>query len=453
MGAVANVVGGIFGGSGGQQVQDRTTTTTNSIDPMLKPYVEFGLGEARRLYDAPGPGYFPGQTYISPSQSTLSALQSAENRATAGSPLLRQAQSALGTNINAINPAVSQYSSLYENAATDPSQAFYQQLQGGEFGNEALAGTRATAAGDYLGGNQFFQGAFNPAARSAQQSYYDAIQNVSSKAASSGRYGSGAYGQLTDRAGGTFANALTDVAGKLAYQNYGDERARQEAAVSRLGGLSQQDITNRLAGASALTQGGQQEYANQLAATQGLAGTSASDRAAQLQALQAAPGMAEADYGDIQKLLTAGQAREGYDQTALQDQINRYNYEQNLPQAKLQSFLSGVYGAPSGGTSTSTQPIYSNPSQQAFGNLLGAAGTSAALYTAFSDIRTKENIVNIGNGQHNLPVYMFEYKPDWKDEAGHGKFVGYMAHEVEEVVPQAVITRADGIKQVCYDLV
>ena len=383
MGGIASAVGGIFGGGGGGQVDQRTTTTTNQIDPMLKPYVEFGLGEAKRLYQDQGPSYFPGQTYVSPTGTTLSALQLAENRATVGSPLLRQAQSALGMNINAINPGASQYSALYGNANTDPSQNFYRQLQGGEFGNEALAGTRATAAGDYLGGNQFFQGAFNPAARAAQQSYYDAIQNVASKASSAGRYGSGAYGQLTDRAGGTFANALTDVAGKLAYQNYDAERARQEAAQGRLGGLSQQDLSNRLAGATALTQGGQQQYANQLAATQGLSGVSASDRAAQLSALQNAPSLAESDYGDIQRLLAVGQGREGYSQTALQDQINRYNYEQNLPQAKLQSFLSGVYGAPSGGISTSTQPIYSNPGQQGLGNLLGIAGTGAQLFSAF----------------------------------------------------------------------
>jgi hypothetical protein len=262
----------------------------------------------------------------------------------------------------------------------------------------AQAENLANVQGQYLGGNPFFQGAFNPAAKAAQQSYYDAIQNVASKASSAGRYGSGAYGQLTDRAGGTFATALTDTAGKLAYQNYADERGRQAAATA------------------------------------------------------AAPGMAEADYGDIQRLLSIGQGREGYAQTALQDQINRYNYEQNLPQAKLSSYLSGVYGAPSGGVSTSQQPIYSNPGQQQLGNLLAIAGTGAQLYAA-SDIRTKENIINIGNGKHNLPVYIFEYKPEWKDEAGHGKFIGYMAHEVEKVAPQAVRTRADGIKQICYDLV
>lgn len=274
-------IGSIFGG--GQQVQDRTTTTTNQIDPMLQPYVQYGLGEAKKLYESQGPSYFPGQTYVSPTETTLSALQAGEQRAGAGSPLLRAAQ----------------------------------------------AENLANVQGQYLGGNPFFQGAFNPAAKAAQQSYYDAIQNVASKASSAGRYGSSAYGQLTDRAGGTFANALTDTAGKLAYQNYADERGRQAAATA------------------------------------------------------AAPGMAEADYGDIQRLLAIGQGREGYAQTALQDQINRYNYEQNLPQAKLQSFLSGVYGAPSGGVSTSTQPVYSNPGQQALGNLLGIVGTGAAAYTAF----------------------------------------------------------------------
>ena len=39
---------------------------------------------------------------------------------------------------------------------------------------------------------------------------------------------------------------------------------------------------------------------------------------------------------------------------------------------------------------------------------------------------------------------------EWKKEAGHGQFVGYMAHEVEEVAPHAVITRPDGFKMVNY---
>jgi hypothetical protein len=71
-----------------------------------------------------------------------------------------------------------------------------------------------------------------------------------------------------------------------------------------------------------------------------------------------------------------------------------------------------------------------------------------------SDIRTKENIQKIGIAQNGLPVYVYEYKPEFKDDklAGHGKFVGHMAHEVEEVYPNAVKTLDDGYKVVDYGL-
>jgi hypothetical protein len=67
-----------------------------------------------------------------------------------------------------------------------------------------------------------------------------------------------------------------------------------------------------------------------------------------------------------------------------------------------------------------------------------------------SDIRLKENIVEVGVSKIGLPVYIYEYKPEWKNEAGHGKFMGYMAHEVEKFMPEAVITRPDGYKMVNY---
>ncbi|MFM2016248.1 MAG: hypothetical protein RIQ51_1738, partial [Bacteroidota bacterium] len=40
---------------------------------------------------------------------------------------------------------------------------------------------------------------------------------------------------------------------------------------------------------------------------------------------------------------------------ALEDAINRFNFEQNLPQTQLNQFLSQVYGAPAGSVSTTTQ--------------------------------------------------------------------------------------------------
>jgi hypothetical protein len=80
----------------------------------------------------------------------------------------------------------------------------------------------------------------------------------------------------------------------------------------------------------------------------------------------------------------------------------------------------------------------------------GLMGLGGAGIMAFSDIRMKENIKQICWMPNGLPVYTYEYKPEFKDIAGHGKFVGVMAQEVELVQPEAVITNADGYKMVNY---
>ena len=90
--------------------------------------------------------------------------------------------------------------------------------------------------------------------------------------------------------------------------------------------------------------------------------------------------------------------------------------------------------------------------QQGFNSgLMGLGGTLGAA-AIMSDIRTKENIKAIGWLPNGLPVYEYEYKEEFKDHplAGHGKFVGVMAQEVEMVKPEAVFTRPDGYKMVNY---
>jgi hypothetical protein len=71
-----------------------------------------------------------------------------------------------------------------------------------------------------------------------------------------------------------------------------------------------------------------------------------------------------------------------------------------------------------------------------------------------SDIRTKENIEPIGIAPNGLTVYSYEYKDEFKDHelAGHGTHIGYMAQEVEQVYPYAVITLNDGYKVIDYGL-
>lgn len=409
--------------------------TKSNIDPTIQPFLSYGLTEAQRLYQAGGPQYYSGQTYVSPSETTQTGLQALEARARSGSPLTSAAQNAvIQATQGQQNPAMQIYSNLYGQSANNPTNQFYSGMMGGvqnpalagytglqtgadagqnvynqyAYGtnvNPAMAGTSATASGQFLGGNPFFQGAFQPAATAARTQFEQTLGDVGSAASRAGRYGGGAMQTLQDRASGQFAKSLADTAGQLSYQNYAQERAMQEAAQGRLANLSQQDIANRMAAAQGLTQGSQaafnqqiarlqgigslsqqdianrvaaaqglgqnfqQGIANQFSAASGLGSTFASDQARRLTAAGMAPEMAQADYADIQKLLAAGQAREGYTGAQQQADIARFNYEQTQPQQNLTNFLSGVYGNPLGRANTMTS--FQQPST--LQNILGTA--------------------------------------------------------------------------------
>jgi hypothetical protein len=230
------------------------------------------LEEAQRLYQGGGPQYYQGQNFVSPSTATQTGIQALQARAQAGSPLTGAAQ----------------------------NQAF------------------GTIQGDYLGGNPFFQGAFQPAATAATDAFNTAISNVTSQASKAGRYGSGAMQNLQGAAAGQLAKSLTGTAGELAYQNYNAERARQQAATF------------------------------------------------------GAPQLAEADYADINKQLAAGQLGEGYQNQALQADMQKYNYLQQLPQTQLTNYLSNIGLIPKGQQSTTNTPYFTNPAASALGTgLLG----------------------------------------------------------------------------------
>ena len=94
-----------------------------------------------------------------------------------------------------------------------------------------------------------------------------------------------------------------------------------------------------------------------------------------------------------------------------------------------------------------------NAQQAAQANLnQGLYSLGGAGIMAMSDIRAKQNIKQIHWLPNGLPVYEYEYKDEFKDHplAGHGKFVGVMAQDVEKVQPKAVIELPSGYKMVNY---
>lgn len=196
--------------------------------------------------------------------------------------------------------------------------------QGNPLLQSAQGQLQNTISGGFLQGNPFFQGAFQPAAQAAQSRFEQTLGDVGSAASKAGRYGGGAMQTLQDRASGQFAKSLADTAGQLAYQNYAQERGMQQAAT------------------------------------------------------MAAPAMASADYQDIQNLLQAGQAREGYTGAQQQADIAKFNFLQNQPQQNLQNYLSLVYGNPMGKVGQSTTSGTADTST--LQNLLGIAAVGGGLY-------------------------------------------------------------------------
>jgi len=272
------------------------TTTTSQIDPTIQPYLGYGLQQAQQMYQGGGPQYYGGPTFVSPTTATQTGLQALEARASLGNPLLQSSQN---------------------------------QLQN-------------TVSGGFLGGNPFFQGAFQPAAQAAQTQFQSTLGDIASKASLAGRYGSGAMGSLQDRATGVFGQQLANTAGQLAYQNYDAERARQQAAT------------------------------------------------------MAAPQMAAADYQDIQNMLQAGQIREGYQGQQLQGDMAKFNFLQNQPQQNLQNYLSLVYGNPLGRVGQSTSSGSNDTST--LQNVLGLAAVGGGLY---KNLGGSTGISNLWDGASN----------------------------------------------------
>jgi hypothetical protein len=330
-----------MGGGGGTQ----ESKTTTEISPDFKPYIQYALGQAKDIYQ--GMPQAPETLAVGPSATTQQALGMAEQRAMAGSPLLRQAQGAISGQLGYTSPYAARIESLGMGAA-DPSGAFYQSMMAGNAPSEAQEMARRTAGGAFLEPNPFLQGALSQANRLATESYQEGLRGLQSQASAAGRYGSGAMGQQVSRGQDVFARALAEQNQQAFLQNYMQERAAQENAIGRLGSMEQQALANRFAGASGLTAGQQQALQTQLGALGAAQNITAADLARQQQAASMAPGLAAQDYADIQRLLQVGQGREGYDQRAIQGRLAA----QEIPMQRLQQAANVFYGAPLETTTT-----------------------------------------------------------------------------------------------------
>lgn len=198
-----------------------------------------------------------------------------------------------------------------------------QQAQGAYQG--ALGGLGFTGAGGFLQGNPFQQQAMQAATRPLEQQFSNQVlPQIASLYSKAGRYGSGAMQNALGQATEGYGRALGDITGSMANQQYLAERGLQQQAL------------------------GQQA---QLAA--------------------AAPSIYAQQYLPSQQLANIGAAQEQIAQLPLQESMNRFYYQQQLPVQQLQSYLSSVYGSP---MSSSQYAPQTQATSSKVGSVLGGAG-------------------------------------------------------------------------------
>ena len=200
---------------------------------------------------------------------------------------------------------------------------------------------------------------------------------------------------------------------------------RQAMVEYQPGGGSRGDIVQ-----SNIATAAGKNLAQNLAGLYGGAYTAAQQRIPQF--MQQYPTVMGAPMGMYGAMGDVGAARRSMSQEAINRDMARYQYQANAPQQALANYMSLISGD-YGGTTTRTGPGDNSA-------IIGALGSVASAF--ISDERLKENIEKVGFYK-GLNVYEYNYL--WSPV----KWVGFIAQEVEKIIPEAVLN-VNGFKVVDY---
>jgi hypothetical protein len=187
----------------------------------------------------------------------------------------------------------------------------------------------------------------------------DPVQSrVNAQFAGSGRYGSGMHS-------GTLADSLGDVSSRMSFQQYENERQRQQAARNA---LLNRDMQYQQLG----TQVYENQRARQQRASEALMGRDMRYRDDLRQMATLAPELANQDYQDAQMLLDIGNIQRNQRQAVLDQPYTELQRYGNL--------ISGNYGG------TRTTPQSFNETGQTIGNIAGGLGALSQGVSLVSDL-------------------------------------------------------------------
>ncbi len=304
---------------GGSSGGGSTTQTTEPWDKQ-RPFLEKGFEQAENIYDQGPNQYYPGETFVDFSNATKAGLAGAEQRALYGSPITDNA------------------SNYTANVLGGQSDNPYAPLLGG-----GAVGLGQTASGANLTGNPYLDATYDQAANKLTQNFENTVlPGIASQFGTAGGAGGSTHQLALGEASGELTDSLASLGADIYGSNYAQERDRQVNAQNAL-----------------------------MTAGQGLYDTAVNER---LNLVSQSPLLAEAEYQDYDKLLQIGGEYESFAERALEDDINRFNYQQNQDLSTLEDYMRIIQGN-YGGTSVTTQ--------QGGGNGLATGIGAASLLSSF----------------------------------------------------------------------
>lgn len=370
----------------------------NIIKPGLQLGTNLGMDLANEFFANPA---YSGQRVAGLNPFQTNAANTLGGFSSALTPMASGATAGLGlSNIGAGYGFGGNAANIFSRASGDPTQQIISQ------------------AGQYAN-NPYVTGLIDASARDVSRNLFEnQLPGIDRAATGSGNLNSTRAGVESAIAQRGAADRLADMSSQIRGQFFG-------TGLNMAQNQYNQNLSNMLNANQGLLQAGQFGV-DALSGAQGLASTGAG-----------------------QGLMAGGVFQ---DQTQRELDANKLQFDEGLANrlAVLQNLtgntqsgqgFKSVAGVTPGATSASTA--------SQLGGLM--AGASKILpFMGFSDIRMKENIKKVGKLSSGLPVYSFEYKPEFKDIAGHGEFIGVIAQEAEQVFPEAVLVADNGYKMVDY---
>jgi hypothetical protein len=169
-----------------------TQTATNTSEPWAeqKPYITGAFSDAKKLYDAPGPSYFPGSTVAGFSPEQTKSFDMTMARATEGNKTMNAAEGWAQDTLAGKYSGDPYQGQVFNNISSQVMPKVNSQFTGaGRYGSGAHAGTATRALTEsfapyasqmYQQGMDRMQAAAGMAPMFAQDDYNDigAIQGV-----------------------------------------------------------------------------------------------------------------------------------------------------------------------------------------------------------------------------------------------------------------------------------